>query len=243
VNLQIGRLLQAFAGESFENELKWPEAVTAAQRATLSEPANIAAAFRAKNDPRMSALRELAAELPQQIEALKRSAVRMAASASVCSFDWRSGLGVVRSDMNLFAPETRARNYARLLQVTGQSASIPASIGAAALLAGEKQVGNRFLHDYLARVPQQVVTIAASVIAQMPPDVSPSEAARELKLVLPDSALLQVEVAEHFSRLAGREQVAESSRSAQFEALVAGRLVSQRPLGYQDSARGTCKRD
>ena len=83
VNLQIGRLLQAFAGESFEKELKWPADVTAAQRTALSEPANIAAAFRAKHDPRMLALRELASQLPQQIEALKRSAARMAAAASL----------------------------------------------------------------------------------------------------------------------------------------------------------------
>ena len=209
VNLQIGRLLQAFVGASFEKELKWPEDVTAAQRTALSEPANIAAAFRAKNDPRLLALRELASQLPQQIEALKRSATRMAAAASVCSYDWRSGLGVMRSDMNLFALETRARNYARLLQVTGHSASIPASIGAAAMLAGEKQVGYRFMHDYLARVPQLVVVIASNIVDQMPPDISSVEAARELKLVLPDSPLSQVEVAEHFSRFVGREQVSK----------------------------------
>ena len=214
VNLQIGRLLQAFVGESFEKALKWPENVTAAQRTTLSEPANIAASFRAKNDPRMLELRNLASQLPQQVEALKRSAVRMAAAASVCSLDWRSGLGVVRSDMNLFALETRARNYARLLQVTGQSASLPASIGAATLLAGEKQIGNRFLHDYLARVPQKVAAIATNFVDLMPPEVSPVEAARELLLLLPNSPLLQVEVAEHFSHLAGRERVSQQLASS-----------------------------
>lgn len=205
VNLQIGRLLQAFAGERFASELKWPSNVTDAQKTALSEPANIAAAYRAKNDPRLLALRELTTQLPQQVEALRRSAVRMAAAASVCSLDWRSALGVMRSDLDWLAPETRARNYARLLQVTGHSATMPASIGAAALMAGEKQVGIRFLHDYLARMPRQVVAVAENVVGQMPTNVSPSEVARELLLVLPNSPLLQVEVAEHFSRINAQE--------------------------------------
>jgi hypothetical protein len=213
VNLQIARLLQEYAQESFANQLKWPPNLTAAQRVALSEPANIAAAFRAKDDPRMAALCKLTMPFPQQIEALKRSAVRMAAAASVCSFDWRSALGVLRSDLNWFTAESRARNYARLSQVTGQSSLIPASIGAAALIAGEKQIGNRFLHDYMARIPKQAVAIATSVVDQMPTDISPGDAARELMLVLPDSPLLQVEVAEHFSHAPGREQISKHMTS------------------------------
>jgi len=222
VNLQIGRLLQAFAGVSFAEKLNWPANVTANDKAMLSEPSNIAAAYRAKSDPRMSALRELTKELPQQIEALRRSAVRMAVAASVCSFDWRSGLGVLRSDLNWFTPEARARNYARLSQLTGQSSQMQASIGAAALLAGEKQVGNRFLHDYLARIPRQVIAIASSFVQQMPPDVSPVEVVRELQLILPDSLLSRAEVAEDFSRKPGLEPISEQlASSINLEDLVA----------------------
>lgn len=207
VNLQIGRLLQEFAKEGFASQLKWPANITETQKAALSEPVNVAAAFRAKKDPRMLALREATMQLPQQIEALKRSAKRMAAAASVCSFDWRSALGLTRSDIDLVTTDCRVRNYARLAQVTGHSAFIPASVGVAALLAGEEHIGIRFLHDYLARVPKQVVTVSKTIVDQMPSDVSPLEAARAIGLVLPESPLMRVEVAEHFSRVAGREEV------------------------------------
>ena len=146
----------------------------------------------------------------------------MAVAASVCSFDWRSGLGVLRSDLNWFTPEARARNYARLSQLTGQSSQMQASIGAAALLAGEKQVGNRFLHDYLARIPRQVIAIASSFVQQMPPDVSPVEVVRELQLILPDSLLSRAEVAEDFSRKPGLEPISEQlASSINLEDLVA----------------------
>ncbi len=221
VNLEIGLLLQAFARETFLEKLNWPPNVTAEDIKTLSEPANIAAAYRATGDPRMAALQELTKQLPQQIEALRRSAFRMAAAASVCSFDWRSGLGVLRSDLNWFTPEARARNYARMLFVTGQSGQVPASIGAAALLAGEKQVGNRFLHDYLLRIPKQAVPIALSIVQQMPSDASPVETVRELQLILPDSQLSRAEVAEDFSRRPGLAAISkELTRSIDLEALV-----------------------
>lgn len=131
----------------------------------------------------------------------------MAAAASVCCFDWRSGLGVIRSDLNWFAAQTRSRNYARLLQTTGQSSVTPASIGAAALLAGEKKVGYRFLHEYLGRIPSQVVPISSSFISQLPPNTPPAEVVRELQRILPESLLSHVEVAEDFSRKPGLEAV------------------------------------
>jgi O-antigen ligase len=209
VNLQIGRLLQEFAGDVFAEQLQWPAETTVREKATLSEPANIAAAYRAKSDPRMATMRELSQQLPQQIESLRRSAYRMAAAASVCSFDWRSGLGVVRSDLNWFTPEARARNYARLSQITGHSNQIPASIGAAALLAGEKQVGYRFLHDYLERIPSRVISIANGFVRHLPNDSSPAESARELLLILPESLISRVEVAEDFSRKPDLETIAK----------------------------------
>lgn len=200
VNLQIGRLLQTFAGVTLAEPSNWPAEVPANQRKSLSEPANVAAAYRSKDDPRMAELRELTKHLPQQIESLRRSAVRMAAAASTSSFDWRSGLGVLRSDLNWFSAEDRARNYARLSQLTGQSSQMPASIGAAALLAGEKQIGYRFLHDHLSRIPNQSLPIALSIIQEFPEDKSPSEIVRELQQILPDSLLSRAEVAEELAR-------------------------------------------
>ncbi len=208
VNLQIGLLLQVFAREMFAEHLDWPPNVTAMDKKTLSEPANIAAAYRTTNDPRMTAFRELTEQLPQQIEALRRSAVRMASAASVCSFDWRCELGMLRSDLNWLTPQARAQNYARLLLVTGQSSQVPASVGAAALLAGEKQIGNRFLHDYLVRNPKQGVAISTSIVQQMS-DASPAETIRELLAILPNSLLSRAEVAENFFRKPGLQSISK----------------------------------
>ncbi len=160
VNLQVGRLLQKFAAEQFETQLPWPSNLKSEEKAALSEPAHIAATYRADHDQRMIELRKLTYALPQQVEALKRSAKRMAAAASACSLDWRGELGVLRSDLDCFPPNIRARNYARLLGVTGHSHLLPASIGSTALAAGEKEVGRRFLHDYLVRIPKQVIPVA-----------------------------------------------------------------------------------
>lgn len=124
----------------------------------------------------------------------------MAAAASACSFDWRSGLGIVRSDLDWFTPAVRAKNYARLSQLTGQSSQMPASIGAAALLAGEKKVGYRFLHDYLVRIPKQSIPIANGFVSQFPSQAPPVEMAEELLKILPDSLLSRAEVAEDFSQ-------------------------------------------
>ncbi len=209
VNLAIGRVYQTYATSAFSKRVKWPREMTATQKASLSEPSSIAAAFRTDDDSRMRELRELTMELPQQIESLRRSAVRMAAAASVSNFDWRGAWGLVRCDLNYLTPESRSRNYARLLQTTLQSSTTPARIGAVALMANERTVGIRFLHDYLERVPAQTVRIASIVADNLAAASTLRESAVELESVLPNSLVLQVEAAEHFSRIPEREELAK----------------------------------
>ena len=214
VNLAVGRVLQSFAADSLKQNLNWPSGITDLQKSSLSEPASIAAAFRVEEeDPRMQQLRDLALALPQQLEAIRRSAPRMAAAASVCAFDWRGEWGLVRSDLELLSNQSRARNYARLLQSTAHSSTIPARIGAAALMANERTVGIRFLHDFIARVPSQAIAISSIAVEHAPQNSSANEVAQEIETVLPRSSLLRTEVAEHFSRIPERASIANELAS------------------------------
>ncbi len=223
VNLSIGRVYQRFAAESFERHLKWPSELTALAKSSLSEPASVSAAFRAGNaESYLEQLRDLTLALPQQLEAIRRSAVRMSAAASVCNFDWRGEWGLVRSDLNLLTVESRARNYARLLNGTLHSASISARVGGAALMANEKAVGIRFFHDLVERVPARAIPMAAILVQHFPPDSPGIEVAHEIELILPGSALLRVEVAEYFSRFADRGSIAKQlAAGVDLEQLVA----------------------
>ncbi len=209
VNLSIGRVYQRFVAESLERQLKWPPEITASAKSSLSEPASVSAAFRAgEGDAPLRELRELTLALPQQLEAIRRSAVRMSAAASVCNFDWRGQWGLVRSDLNILTLESRARNYARLLHGTPHSASIPARVGGAALMANEKAIGIRFFHDFVERVPSRAISMAAIIVQHLPTDSPDIEVARGIESILPNSTLLRVEVAEYFSRLPGRDPIA-----------------------------------
>ncbi len=189
-NLQVGRAMQAYAERLMLASDAWPEELNRPVIASLARPESVAAAFRTSSS-NLEQLRTIASQCKAG-EVLRDSQSKFVAAANVCCFDWRPAWGLYRSDLATLDATNRIKILAILAKTTGQSISVPPTVGISSLLADEKLVGIRFLQRFLARVPSMTSRLVLAIVDSI--DES------QLHELVPDSSLTIVTVAEQLWR-------------------------------------------
>ncbi len=189
-NLQVGRAMQAYAERLMLASDTWPEELNRPAIASLARPESVAAAFRTTST-NLEQLRTIATQCKAE-QVLRNSQSKFLAAANMCCFDWRPAWGLYRSDLATLDAPNRAKILAILAKTTGQSISVPPTIGISSILADEKLVGIRFLKRFLERVPIQTSRLVLAIVDSI--DES------QLHDLVPDSPLTIVTVAEQLWR-------------------------------------------
>lgn len=203
--LQTARLIQLELTEDFKNSRAWtPEMENV--RAGLSQVDKVAGAVRAAKDSPLAILNPIIEAEPHLVDRLRFSAQLAARSVAACPHDYRASWGLFRADANVLSTHERARNFARLLLLTGHFPSLQEKIGTVALWSeADARIGLAFWRKYLRAHPQYSTRIVPLIGEQL--------SVSDLETVLPNDSLIRLAIANQLSRRPETQANGEALRS------------------------------
>ncbi len=208
---QRGRIRQSFAEGILRIAPIWPEGISDTQRAALSKPEMVTAAFRMESDPQLVELKQLVERVPAVITGLDESADDMSAALVGCALDWRANWGLLRSEMGRLTDSELDALYARILITCRSNPAVLQAAGTHALVVEHAAAGLHFWREVLPGRGQARAALVGLVGRLITP--------QQMMDILPADPWIRLNIAESFEKAQKQDVASLILKSVEIEPL------------------------